>query len=137
MDITPLTIKDNISHLRAIFPAWSPTPDELEVWSFRLALYDQSDVRWAIAEHKATSTDIWPNLARVIGLCCEAAAARPKPQEEDNPEYESTRQWIDRTLAGATPELLAEIDREMPLAKFCRGVLAVAVEKRQKQRRGY
>ena len=56
---------------------------------------------------------------------------------EQRAEYETTKQWIERTLAGATPELLAEIDREMPMAKFCRGVLAAAVEKRQKQRRGY
>ena len=140
MDITAPTIQDNIARLRSLFSAWHPTQEELEVWGAQLRAFNQFDVQLALNQHKATTPDFMPNLSKVLALCRENLAQRElsKPPVIDNdPEYESTRQWIDRTLAGATPELLAEIDREMPLAKFCRGVLAVAVEKRQKQRRGY
>lgn len=108
------------------------------MWASQLRLFDQFDVQSALNQHKATTPDFMPSIPKVLALCREYRHQRElsqPPQNEDSREYESTRQWIERTIASASPEEIEAVKKRVPMAAHMPGLIAAGIETIRKERK--
>lgn len=132
-----MTATNTIAYIRSLFPAWLPEESEIGLYAKRLNTFHQDDAREAVDRHKASSKYGIPNLATILEAARELnreRVERETPREEPH-AYESRSQWIERTIASATPEELAELERRIPMAMHMPGLIAAGIEKFRRGRR--
>lgn len=124
-------------HLRSLFPAWSPTDEETALYQRAFSPYEEADVVEAVNRHKMEIPSSYPVMASIINHCRALKHDRTLAESAPkiDPEYESTRQWIERTIASASPEEIEAVKKRVPMAVHMPGLIAAGIETIRKERK--